>query len=91
MYKQAWLQDKLTQQNDKKKKARGQKAPTKSSTDDLGAGGEEKGTKGASKKTGKKREDQQDLEVVIDDLRNELEWRDEEMLELRNEVNGLRQ
>ena len=90
MYKQAWLQDKLIQQNEKKKKTRGQKPAAKSSTGDLGAD-DKGGSKTTAKKTGKKREDQHDLEVVIEDLRNEQAWRDEEMLELRKEVNGLRE
>ena len=88
MYRQAWLQEKLTQQNEKKKKGRGTKQAS-AKTESTGA---ETGSKPSAKKTGnKKRDDQQDLELVIEDLRNEQCWRDEEMLELRKEVEALRE
>jgi hypothetical protein len=79
------LQDKLAQQQEKKKKMRGQKAPPKEAAVEDGSGEKKKkGKKGGAK------EDQVDLEVVIEDLRGEVQWKDEEMKEMRDELEGLR-
>lgn len=92
MYKSLWVQQKLQAQTDRKKKQRGAKALAGSSSRATVDGSE--AVKPPPRKIGKKggasKEEQQDLEVVIEDLKTELEWKEEEFKEMREELEALR-
>jgi hypothetical protein len=43
------------------------------------------------KKAGISKEDQKDLEEVIEEIRNEMHWKDEEVTDMRDELEFLRE
>jgi hypothetical protein len=51
-----------------------------------GATGGKAGGKGKGKQAGRSKEEEKDLEVVIEELRGEMEWKEEEFKEMR-EIN----
>ena len=90
MYRAQWILDKLNQQQERRKRMRGQKVATKESSKE-GEGEEKKvatGKKGKGK--GVSREDQADLEQIIADLRDDLLWKDEELRDMRDEFEAMK-
>ena len=81
MYRNKFLQDKIAMQMERAKKARGQKKGNE------GKAPAAKGKKGGSKAVG---EEVAELMEIVDDLRNEAQFKDEEFKELRAEVEYLR-
>lgn len=49
------------------------------------------GGKGKGKQAGRSKEEEKDLEVVIEELRGEMEWKEEEFKEMREELDLLRE
>ena len=90
LYKSGWVQKKLAAQTERKKKQRGQKATASRTNLD----GSTEAAKPPPPKRGKKsslnKEEQQDLEEVVETLKTELEWKEEEFKEMRDELEALR-
>ena len=93
-YKQKWLQDKLAAQLESKKKKRRDgkdKEQEKAGADARGQAGAAKGTRGKAKKAdADKKMEIAELEQVIDDMKNERVWKDEEFNALRRELEAVR-
>ena len=55
------------------------------------ATGGKTGGKGKGKQAGRSKEEEKDLEVIIEELRGEMEWKEEEFKEMREELDLLRE
>lgn len=85
MYKSSWVLDKINQQNDKRKKMRGQQAPKPETAAPSSApSGQAQGKKGKGK--GASTVDTFELEQIIEELQFDLRSRDQEFKELRDEL-----
>lgn len=94
LYRSSWLLEKLQQQQERRRKARGQKqakkdepAAEKKDTQDVKRPGA-KGAKGGATKV--RKEDQADLETLLEEMKEDIHWKDVELTEMRDELAQLR-
>lgn len=81
--------DKLSQQQDKKKKQRGQKAPKAETAPPAGGTAPATGKKGKGK-GGAGTVDSFELELIIEELQNEIKIKDMEFKEIRDELDTMK-
>ena len=101
MYKSEWMLNCLKKQQEKAKANRRNKTLATSSSKATIDGAAADGAPGAGQAKGdgklngktaaRSKEEEKDLEVVIEELRGEMEWKEEEFKEMRDELELLRE